>query len=107
MADLKEVAQEVLSHLDTVKTWFSPGSARHRAVSEQADALAEALGGRPAAQADDPSLATPGPGVKSATTPVQVDSVGSVAEAASTVSKVVQPNTQKPQNGSEGPPPAF
>ena len=75
--DLKEITAK----LDVVKTWFSPGSARHHMIADLADAVAEHAGGREELPPGDPNLATPGPGVKSPTAVTEVDSVGQIADA--------------------------
>src|SRR3954447_8965290 len=70
--------KDVVADLDAVATWFAPGSARHAKIKGLADELAAQAGGRKEVAAGDPSQPTPGPGVRTQTQPVEVDSVGAI-----------------------------
>lgn len=96
--DLADIARE----LDIVATWSS--GARGNKVRSLADRLWEQAGGRPDAQAGDPHLATPGPGVRAQTTAdvVEVDSVGQIADAPAGEQAPVTPVPPAP-NGAKTP----
>lgn len=88
--DLKDIARE----LEVCTTWHS--GARGRKLRDLVEALWEQAGGREEPQAGDPTLATPGPGVRSRTTadvaePTTVDSVGAIGDKpAATPQKLAQ-----------------
>lgn len=75
--DLKDVAAD----LDVIATWYGTGSNQYRRIKALADEVAAAAGGRKELAPGDPSLPTPGPGVK---TPVEVDSVGAIEDKPAT-----------------------
>jgi hypothetical protein len=72
--------KDIVADLDVIASWYGTGSAQYRKVKGLADELAEKAGGRKDVTEGDPTAPTPGPGVKTAKAPVEVDSVGQITE---------------------------